>query len=258
MILNDPTLKLRGLASSSFRACPTGVGENRRNRATQADGLPLQGRMHATDKVGDLVRNPALGEAASVHDPRRYRNRFIECVHGALLSPSVTVIALSDFLTSPASYRTTLVSFRLSNSSGLISTAAAGSFFVMTISCVGIDHDPATSPLNSSWLPRGTAFSNMTSFWLTRIKVIMPFEVVNPGHSGRREDADRHPGPNLRAAGEAIRFAKVIRLSTAVSQQSSHLAPTCRFPLFLGRLRQYTLSSSRPLCEHRLPTRNHS
>jgi len=50
----------------------------------------------------------------------------------------------------------------------------------------------------------------------------------------------------------------IIRSSTAVSQQSYRLGLICQFPRFLRLLRQYTLSSSQPPCEHHQPTKNPS
>ena len=74
--------------------------------------------------------------------------------------------------------------------------------------------------------------------------------------------APKPRAPRRRLAPFPNKFAsphpRVTRSSTAVSQQSSHLAPAWQFPLFLRSLRQYTLSSSRPLHDHRLSTRNHS
>jgi hypothetical protein len=59
-----------------FQGLPRrGVGEN---RLKGCPGLPLQGRMHATDKVGDLVRNPEPVKRL-FHD-RSLPKQFIECV----------------------------------------------------------------------------------------------------------------------------------------------------------------------------------
>src|SRR5512134_1037888 len=101
----------------------------------------------------------------------RYRNNSSSVYSRASFSFS----DLNPFrisFTSGASDRMAMVSFRLSNSPGLISTAAGAPFFVMTISS-SVSVTACTSPLSFILASeRDSVFMARPPLWLTRIKTI--------------------------------------------------------------------------------------